>query len=141
MPAAPCARKSVQKVSVAFGMFGRFKLTGKIVVAVLGTLLVTSAISFWITQRQVNQQQEEAFRDRLRQVTGMASTTRAWFSDNIDQMVLDHNFKHSTQVPVVVAWNVAQKYADAHNMSFRTPSLAPRDPKNHDEDLEQLALQ
>lgn len=122
-------------------MFGRFKLTGKIVVAVLGTLLVTSAISFWITQRQVNQQQEEAFRDRLRQVTGMASTTRAWFSDNIDQMVPDHNFKHLTQVPVVVAWNVAQKYADAHNMSFRTPSLAPRDPKNHADAFEQRALE
>jgi hypothetical protein len=80
-------------------MFGRFKLTGKIVLTVLGTLLVTSTISFWITQRQVNQQQEEAFRDRLRQITGMASTTRAWFSDNIDQMVPDHNFKHLTQVP------------------------------------------
>jgi methyl-accepting chemotaxis protein len=40
----------------------------------------------------------------------------------------------------VVAWNVAQKYADAHDMKFRTPALAPRDPKNRADQFEQRAL-
>ena len=51
------------------------------------TLLLTSAASFWITQHRVNQQAEEAFRDKVRQIAGMAGATRAWFSENIDMMV------------------------------------------------------
>src|SRR5208337_2008266 len=104
-------------------------------------LVVTSAISFWITQRRVNQQAEEAFRDKVRQITGMASATRAWFSSNIDVLVPDKNFKHLQQVPVVVAWSVAEQYAEAQKMTFHTPSLSPRDPKNQPDEFERRALE
>jgi len=50
----------------------------------------------------------------------MANATRAWFSENIDLMVPEKNFKHVQQVPVVVAWNVAQRYAEAQKMTFHT---------------------
>ena len=119
----------------------RTRLTAKIVVAIVGTLLVTSAVSFWITQRRVNQQAEDAFRDKVRQITGMSSATRVWFSNNIQLMVPDKNFRHLEQVPVVAAWKVAQQYASAQNMVFHTPSLAARDSKNVPDDFERRALE
>jgi len=101
-------------------------LSGKIVGSIAITLVLTSGISFWITQRRVDHQAEEAFRDKVRQITGMATSTRVWFSDNIDIMVPGRIFKNIHQVPVVVAWSVAQEYASKQNMIFRTPSLNPR---------------
>src|ERR1700683_1350398 len=110
-----------------------FKKTGLVVKLVLGisvALAITSAASFWVTNTRVNQQAEAAFRDKVRQITGMASATRVWFSQNIDTLVPNHDFKHLEQVPVVVAWKVAQQYAHGAGMEFKTPSLAPRDPQN-----------
>src|SRR5271166_4632516 len=111
-------------------MFAKMKLNGKILGAIALTLVVTSAVSFWITQPRVNQRAEEAFRDKVRQITGMAGATRVWFSDNIDTLVPDKTFKSLNQVPVVAAWSVARQYAAAQNMEFHTPALTPRDPKN-----------
>ncbi len=122
-------------------MLSKTRLTAKIVATIVITLVVTSTISFWITQRRVNQQAEEAFRDKVRQITGMASATRAWFSSNIDLLVPDKNFKHLEQVPVVVAWSVAEQYAEAQKMTFHTPSLSPRDPKNQPDEFERRALE
>jgi methyl-accepting chemotaxis protein len=117
------------------------RVTLKIVAAIVVTLVLTSAVSFWITQHRVNQQAEQAFRDKVRQIVGMASATRAWFSENIDLMVPDRNFKHVQQVPVVVAWNIAQRYAEAQKMTFHTPSLTPRNPKNQPDEFERRALE
>jgi methyl-accepting chemotaxis protein len=117
------------------------KLSGKIVGAIVVVLVFTSVISFWITQRRINQQAEEAFRDKVRQITGMASTTQAWFSDNLDTLVPDKKYKSLNQVPVVAAWRVAQKYADKNSMTFHTPSLTPRNPKNQPDDFERRALE
>jgi len=121
-------------------MLRKMKLNGKILAAIALTLVVTSAVSFWITQRRVNQQAEEAFRDKVRQITGMAGATRTWFSDNIDTLVPDKNFKSLNQVPVVAAWSVARQYATAQGMEFHTPSLTPRDPKNQANEFERRAL-
>jgi len=122
-------------------MLKKMKLNGKILGSIAITLVLTSAASLWITQRRVNQQAEEAFRDKVRQITGMAGATRAWFSDNIDTLVPNQNFKTLNQVPVVVAWSVARQYATAQNMEFHTPSLSPRDPKNQPDDFERHALE
>ncbi len=122
-------------------MLTKMKLNGKILGSISLTLVFTSAVSFWITQRRVHQQAEEAFRDKVRQITGMASTTRAWFSDNIDTLVPGRNFKTLNQVPVVVAWSVARQYATTQNMEFHTPSLSPRDPKNQADEFERRALE
>ena len=122
-------------------MLKNMKLNAKILGAIGITLFVTSAISFWITQRRVNQQAEEAFRDKVRQITGMATATRVWFSDNIDTLVPGKNFKSLNQVPVVVAWSVARQYATAQSMEFHTPSLSPRDPKNQADEFERRALE
>jgi len=122
-------------------MLKRTRLTAKIVLTIVVTLFVTSAISFWITQRRVNQQAEEAFRDKVRQITGMAHATQSWFSENLEVMVPGSEFKHLQQVPVVVAWSVAEKYAEAQEMTFRTPSLTPRNLKNQPDDFERRALE
>ncbi len=122
-------------------MFREMKLTGKIVGSIVATLIVTSAVSFWITQRRVNHQAEEAFRDKVRQITGMAAATRVWFSANLDTMVPGGNFKTLNQVPVVVAWSVAQQYATSQEMEFHTPSLNPRDPKHEPDPFERRALE
>jgi len=122
-------------------MFTGMKLTKKIVGSITLTLIITSVVSFWITQRRVNDQAEEAFRDKVRQITGMATATRAWFSANLDTLVPNHEFKTLNQVPVVAAWSVAQAYAQRHDMEFRTPSLNPRDPKNQPDAFERRALE
>jgi len=71
----------------------------------------------------------------------MASATRTWFSANLDTMVPGQNFKTLNQVPVVVAWSIAQAYAQQHDMQFRTPSLNPRNPKNQPDEFERRALE
>jgi len=122
-------------------MFSRMKLTGKIIGSIVLVLVATSAISFWITQARINKQEEEAFRNKMRQITGMASATKNWFSANLNVMVPDKDFKHIQQVPVVVAWSVAQAYVEKEGMKFRTPSLKPRDPKNQPSEFERRALE
>src|SRR5215467_1164004 len=122
-------------------MFNNLKLTKKMVGSIALTLIVTSAISYWVMERRINDQAEEAFRDKVRQIAGMASTTRSWFSANIDTLVPDHKFKDLSQVPVVVAWKVAQQYADKQGLTFSTPSLNPRDPKHQPDVFERRALE
>jgi methyl-accepting chemotaxis protein len=122
-------------------MLKKMKLNVKIIGSISAALAITTAFSFWITQRRVNRQAEDAFHDKVRQIVGMAGATRAFFSENIDLMVPDRNFKHVQQVPVVVAWSVAERYAETQKMSFRTPSLTPRNPKNQPDDFERRSLE
>lgn len=122
-------------------MFKHLKLSAKILGAVTVVLSVTSGVSFWISQSRINYQAEEAFRDKLRQITGMASATRNWFATNIEMMVPNHDFKHLEQVPVVVAMRTAEQYASKQGMVFKTPSLHPRNPKNQATEFERRALE
>jgi len=122
-------------------MFSQLKLSGKIVGTIVIVLSITSLLSFWITQRRINQQAEEAFRDKVRQITGMAGATQGWFSDNLATLVPDKNYRDLNQVPVVAAWRIAERYADKNDMTFRTPSLTPRNPKNQPDDFERRALE
>jgi len=122
-------------------MLNRLKLSAKIVGTIAVVLTIASLISFWITQHRINQQAEDAFRDKVRQITGMAGTTQAWFSDNLATLVPDKNYRDLNQVPVVAAWRIAERYADKNNMTFRTPSLTPRNPKNQPDDFERRALE
>jgi methyl-accepting chemotaxis protein len=121
-------------------MFQKWNLTQKVIASISLVLILSSLISFWITRDRMNRQAEEAFRDKVRQITGMATATRVWFSANIDTLVPNHEFKHLEQVPVVVAWKVAQSYAQAAGMEFKTPSPHPRNPKNAPDDFERRAL-
>jgi methyl-accepting chemotaxis protein len=122
-------------------MLRNLRLATKLIGTILLVLAITSGISFWITQSRINQQADDAFRDKLRQITGMASATRNWFAGNIDIMVPNRNFKHLEQVPVVVAMRTAEQYASKEGMKFRTPSLHPRDPKNQATEFERRALE
>ncbi|HXZ11185.1 MAG TPA: methyl-accepting chemotaxis protein [Candidatus Sulfotelmatobacter sp.] len=122
-------------------MFSQLKLTAKIIGSIVLVLVVTSAVSFWITQERINRQQEDAFRDKMRQITGMASAARMWYSANLDRLVPGGNFTHIEQVPVVVGWSVAQAYVANEGMKFHTPSLKPRDPKNQPNEFERRALE
>jgi len=122
-------------------MFNNFKLSGKIVGTIVIVLSVTSLISFWITQRRINHQAEDAFRDKVRQITGMASETQLWFSANLPTLVPDGKYKDLSQVPVVAAWSVAEEYANKNQMTFHTPSLTPRDSKNQPDEFERRALE
>jgi methyl-accepting chemotaxis protein len=122
-------------------MFSKMKMSGKLVGAIIVTLVITSAISYWITQRRVNAEAESAFRDKVRQITGMASQTKDWFSQNIKVMVPSGKFDNIHQVPVVVAWSIAQQYSEHHGFTFHTPSLNPRNPKNKPDDFERRALE
>lgn len=122
-------------------MLKQLKLSAKILGAITIVLSVTSGVSFWIMQSRIDRQQEEAFRDKLHQITGMASASRSWFAAHIDILVPNRDFKHLEQVPVVVAMRAAEQYASAEDMKFRTPSLHPRNPKNQANDFERRALE
>jgi methyl-accepting chemotaxis protein len=100
-------------------MFSRFKLSAKIVGTIVIVLALTSVISFCITQRRINQQAEDAFRDKVRQITNVAISAQTWTSEKLD----------------------TQRYADSTGMAFRTPSLQPRNPKNQADDFERRALE
>jgi methyl-accepting chemotaxis protein len=128
------------KFGMESGMFQKWNLTQKVIASISVVLILSSLISFWITRDRMNRQAEEAFRDKVRQIIGMATATRTWFSANIDTLVPNHEFKHLQQVPVVVAWSVAQQYAQAAGMEFKTPSPHPRNPKNAPDDFERRAL-
>ena len=121
-------------------MFKDLKLSAKLLGAITLVLMATSGISFWILQGRIDRQEDEAFRDKLRQITGMTAATRTWFASNIDIMVPDRNFKHLEQVPVVVAMRTAEEYASHEGMKFRTPSLHPRNPKSQPTEFEKRAL-
>ena len=122
-------------------MFKNLKLSAKLLGAIVLVLALTSGSSLWIMQNRINRQADEAFRDKLRQITGMATATRNWFAGNIDVMVPNRSFKHLEQVPVVVAMSTAAEYAGREGMSFRTPSLNPRNPKNQATEFERRALE
>jgi methyl-accepting chemotaxis protein len=122
-------------------MFNNVRLSGKIVGTIVLVLSVTSLISFWVTQRRINHQAEDAFRDKIRHITGMASETQLWFSSNLATLVPDGKFRDLSQVPVVAGWSVAEEYANKNQMTFHTPSLTPRDPKNKPDDFERRALE
>ena len=121
-------------------MFKNLNLTQKVITSVAAVLLTTSLLSFWITEARVNRQADAAFLDKVRQITGMAATTRIWFSQNIEKLVPNHDYKYIDQVPVVVSWKVAQQYSQQAGMEFRTPSLRPRNPKNAADAFEREAL-
>jgi len=99
-------------------MFNKMKLPAKLIGAIVLVLAVTSGISLWIMQSRINRQADEAFRDKLRQITGMASATRNWFAANVDVMVPNRDFKHLEQVPVVVAMRTAEQYASKEGMKL-----------------------
>jgi methyl-accepting chemotaxis protein len=121
-------------------MFRNLKLTTKISGCIAIALVVTGVVGFFITQRRINQQAEEAFVDKLRKTDGMASNMRTFFSANVDIYAPHHEFKNIKQVPVVVAWSVARQYAESQGMKFTTPSLHPRDAVNAPTEFEARAL-
>jgi hypothetical protein len=59
-------------------------------------------LQFLDTQRRVNQQSEEAFRNKVRQITGMASATKARFSDDLDTLVAGQKLQNSNLVAVLL---------------------------------------
>jgi methyl-accepting chemotaxis protein len=121
-------------------VFSHFKLSGKIVGTIVVVLACTSVLSFWITQRRINQQAEEAFRDKVRQIVGMTSTMREWYCDNLKTLYGNGNVTDLNQVPAVAAWSVAKRYAQDNKFTFRIPALNPRNPDNLPDDFERRAL-
>lgn len=122
-------------------MFRNASLTFKLIVAIVATLMITSGLGLIYTRQRSNTQNEDGFRDKLRQIVGMASETRNWFSSNIEDLVPNKDFKNLHQVPVVAGWSIAQQYAEKHDMTFHTPSLHPRNPRNQANDFERKALE
>ena len=122
-------------------MFSQLRLTSKIGGLIAIALSATGLVGLFITQHRINQQAEDAFVDKLRKTDGMASTTRTFFSSNVELYAPHHEFKDLKQVPVVVAWSVARTYAEAQGMQFSTPSLHPRNPKNQPDEFEKKALE
>jgi len=117
------------------------KLRAKIVGSIVAALVVTSGISFLVTEYRINRQAEEGFLEKVRQITGMANASRVWNSEHLSSLVPSGKFENLDQVPVVAAWRVAQEYTKAEGMEFRTPAFHPRNPKNQPDAFERRALE
>jgi methyl-accepting chemotaxis protein len=120
----------------------RLNVTAKVMIGVAAILVVMLSVNFWVSNSRVNKQAEAAFVDKLRQITGMATTTRAWMAAHQQAFagkVVDGKPDINT-VPVVAAWQIAQQYSDGVNFEFKTPSLSPRNPDNSADSFEREAL-
>lgn len=110
-------------------MFKNLKLTPRVAGSIALTLLITSTVGFFITQKRINSQAEDAFVDKLRKTDGMADRVRTYFSANADSYLPNHQFKELKQVPVVVAWSVAREYADPRACSSQLPACSSGIPR------------
>lgn len=110
----------------------KFNLTAKIMLGVSVILVVGLAANFLISNARVNDQAEEAFADKLRQITGMAGEARVWAAahQEIFRNTSDNGEANINSVPVVMAWQIAQDYAKDQGYEFSTPSLKPRNSQN-----------
>src|ERR1700685_4238572 len=117
-------------------MFNRLKLAPKIGILIAAALTVTTIAGFFITQRRMRRQAEEAFVNKLRETDAMANHMRAFFSDNVEIYAPRHEFKDRKQVRVVGPWSGPAEYAESQGMKFSPPSLHPRNPANNPDDFE-----
>lgn len=120
----------------------KLNLTSKFMIGVSVILVLMLGINFFVMGSRINDQAENAFADKLRQITGMATETRAWVAKHQD-IFREKNAEGKRDintVPVVAAWMIAQDYARNEGFEFRTPSLAPRNPDNTPDDFEREAL-
>ena len=123
-------------------MFSQFKLSGKIVGTIVVVLACTSVLSFWITQRRINQQAgggalpRQSPPDHRHDKHHAGMVFRKPGHADAKGNVTDIN-----QVPAVAAWSVAQRYAQDNKFTFRIPALNPRNPNNLPDDFERRALQ
>ncbi len=122
----------------------KMRLTSKFMLGVVAILAVTMATNMILTNKRVNGHANEAFTDKLRQITGMALTVRDWSAEHQE---LYRTAKQSSDgklniasVPVVQAWQITDQYAKEMNIEFRTPSLDPRNPDNKAVGFEREAL-
>jgi len=96
--------------------FGNFvstrSLSTKIVSSITLALLVTSGLSFWITDHRVSAQEEQAFNDKLQMMTDVAEGSR----------VSSEQGGH--------AWEVVRRYAQTQGYKFGTTARSPMDPKD-----------
>ncbi len=122
----------------------KIRLTAKFMLGVAAILAVTLTANLIITNSHVNEQANEAFTDKLRQITGMALTVRDWSAEHQKIYRSDEQSEGGKRdiasVPVVQAWQITQDYANSMNIEFRTPSLSPRNPDNMAVGFEREAL-
>ncbi len=122
----------------------KMRLTSKFMLGVVSILTVTMAANLILTNKRVNGHANEAFTDKLRQITGMALTVRDWASEHQEIYRSAKQSKDGKRsimaVPVVQAWKITKEYANSMNIEFRTPSLSPRNPDNEAVGFEREAL-
>ena len=97
-------------------------LTTKIVGSIALILTVTSAFSFFIVLSRVNHQAEDAFMDKLRMMSEIASGSRISLSEG------GH------------AWQVVQSGAKSEGYEFHTPAHSPNDPNDQPNAFDERAF-
>ena len=124
-PGSACTGADVSgPMPVSFASFWKTrKLATKICGSIILSLVVTSGFSFWITQRRVQRQAEEAFTDKLRVLTEVAEGGRLTSGEG------GH------------AWQVSQKYAATQGYTFRAVSTTPMNVNDAPNEFERRAIQ
>jgi methyl-accepting chemotaxis protein len=87
-------------------------LSSKIVSSILLVLVVTLGLNFWVTQKRVNSQAEQAFSEKLRTMTDVALGSRISSGEG------GH------------AWEIVQRYSETQGYKFRTPARSPNNPQD-----------
>lgn len=123
-------------------MLQRFNTIGVKLVATVGTALVLLlAGSFlFLLQRRMRLDREDFIRE-LSTITNYAESVREYLAENIGALLPRDTASQMHTVPIIVAWQTAQRYAEGKGYTFRTPSLNPRSLRNQPDDFERAALE
>jgi signal transduction histidine kinase len=134
---------SLKTALLSSSMLQRFNTIGVKLVATVGTALVLLlAGSFlFLLQRRMRLDREDFIRE-LSTITSYAESVREYLAEH--QRVFlrrDTVYTQMPTVPIIAAWQTAQKYAEGKGYTFRTPSLNARASRNEPDGFERQALE
>ena len=123
-------------------MLQRFNTIGVKLVATVGTalVLILAGSFLFLMQRRMRLDQEDFIRE-LSTITNYAKSVREYLAEHQHAFLKqDTVYTQMPTVPIIAAWQTAQKYAEGKGYAFRTPSLNARASRNEPDAFERRAL-
>jgi methyl-accepting chemotaxis protein len=144
-------------------MLKNLKIGIKITILFISVLIVSFAISFFVSKGSIERDAHEAIISKARAITIEAENARnyvaalrgqqsAFYEEELlkDLKKVMEGSKNRLEdakrtryywtIPVVAGWTVGQTNAEKANYEFRVPKIEPRNPKNEPNEMERKML-
>lgn len=120
----------------------RLSIAGKLIAVVsIGLVVVLTAGFMWVLRRE-DRQARDYFQRELAAITGYARAVQGFLTEHRSLPSPSDTLSCKlTEVPVVAAWRISQRFSSERGYTFTTPSLAPRRPGNMPDEFERRALE